>query len=136
MFFKKKAPEPPKPAEPIRKVYEIPYSKGFRGFKRFHLTVHGDKESEKNNEKFYNNDFSGSKFEFVCFNYDGLNRVAVLFIDGIKMGCVYDDDQIQAIESGSIERIHIEPKEEVVVGKDNTETRHRISVLVKYKDEN
>lgn len=134
MFFKKRVHEKPKAAEPIKKVYEIPYSKGFRGFKRFRLTVHGDAESERNNEKFYNNDFSGSKFEFVCFNYDGLNRVAVLFIDGVKMGCVYDPDQIKDIESGKITQIHIEPKDEVVIGKNNTETRHRISVLVKYEN--
>lgn len=133
MFFKKK--ETKKKAAPIKKVYEIPYSKGFRGFKRFLLTVHGDEESEKNNEKLYNKDFSCSKFEFVCFNYDGLNRVAVLYIDGVKMGCVYAEDQIREIETGKIEKIHIEPREETIIGKKKNEVRHRISVLVKYKDE-
>lgn len=136
MFFRKKVQETPKPAEPIKKVYQIPYSKGFRGFKQFALNVHGDKESEQNNEKNYKNDFSGSTFEFVCFNYDGLNRMAVLYIDGIKMGSVFDAEQISAIENGKIEKIHIEPKEMTIAGNDVIEKRNRISVLVKYKDEN
>lgn len=134
MFFKKKAPEPQKNTEPIKKVYKLEYSKGFRGFKKFAMNVHGDKECEQNNERDYKKDFSGSTFEFVCFNYDGLNRAAVLYIDGIKMGWIYDEDQIKDIESGRIVKIHIEPKEMTIIGDGTTELRKRIGVLVKYED--
>ena len=141
MLFKKKkkpAPAQPKPIARNEKVYEMPYSKGFRGFKRFAMSVHNDKEAETNNEKLYNNDFSGSRFQFVCFTDQYNSRVAALYINGVKMGNVYDQNQVYAIEHGLIEKIHVEPKEEVVLGNKCTETRHRISVLVKYiqSDEN
>lgn len=129
---KKLTPSPSVKKNRGEKQYELPYSRNFRGFKRFLLTVHGDSESEKNNEILYNSDFSDSIFIFKCFNNEYGNRIACLYIDDYKMGTVYDSDQIYAIEHGLIEKIHIEPKEEVVLGKKRTETRHRISVLVKY----
>ena len=139
MFFKKKpAPVQPKTIDRNEKVYDIPYSKNFRGFKRFGMSVHGDKKAEENNEKLYNGDFSELRFQFVCFTDQYSNRVAELYVHGNKMGNVYDPDQVYAIENGLIEKIHVEPKEEVVLGNKRTETRHRISVLVKYvkPDEN
>lgn len=128
MFFSKK-----KPSEPINNdiVFQIPYSKGFRGFKRFPMVVHGDKESEKNNESLYGKDLSGSVFEIV---FSPKNKKACLYIDKLKVGTFYNDDQIQSIAAGLIEMIHIEPKDEVVIVKDGSITRHRLSVLVKYNE--
>ena len=135
MLFGKKRKPQLKSIQRDEKSYIIPYSKGFRGFKRFPMRVHGDRVSEKNNESLYNNDFSCSSFKFVCFNDDSGNRVAFLYIDGYKMGTIYDSEQLYAIEHEMIEMIHIEPKEESIIGSKKTETRHRISVLVKYSDE-
>lgn len=135
MFFKKKTPPPKKPAAPrsiVFKEYTIPYSKNFRGFKRFRVVVHGNKEAEINNEKYYDKDFSDSSFIFKCFNDEYGNRMAHLLIDGQLMGSVFDPDQLFAIENGLIEKIHIEPEEEVILGNKRTETRHRIRALVKY----
>ena len=135
---KKKVAEPPKPLYKNEKMYEIPYSKGFRGFKRFFMSVHNDRESEINNEKLYNKDFGNSVCRFLCRTDQYNERSAILFVDGARMGIVHDPDQIYAIEHGFIEKIHFEPKEEVVLGNKTTITRHRISVLVKYisQDEN
>ena len=129
MFFSKK-----KPSEPINndKIFQIPYSKGFRGFKRFPMVVHGDKEAEKNNESLYGKDLSGSIFEIM---YSPKDKKACLYIDKLKAGTFYDADQLQSIGNGLIEMIHIEPKDEVVIVKDGSITRHRMSVLVKYKEQ-
>lgn len=140
MLFKKKkptkkvvykAPATP-PFDRDMKEYQFPYSKGFRGFKRFNLIVHGNEESEKNNEKYYKNDFSNSTFMFKCFNYDAGQRVAQLFIDGHQIGAVFDDNMIYAIENGLIEKVHVEPREDFILGDKCTEVRHRITLLVKY----
>lgn len=134
MFFKKKKKQQPikKPVVTHVKNYEIPYSRNFRGFKRFHMRVHGDEVAEKNSELLYNKDLSGSTFKFVCYNTEW-ERVADLYVDSLKVGTVYDSDQIFAIENGLIEKIHSEPKEEVILGNKKTITRHRLSILVKYK---
>lgn len=124
---------PPQESLKNKKEYEIPYSKNFRGFKRFHVVVHGYEESEKNNEKLYNQDLSSMTIKFICFNGQQ-GRMAFLYADNYKLGAVFDDDQLYAIEHKKIEKIHFEPKEEVVIEKRTTKTRHRISVLVKYKE--
>lgn len=127
----KKVPAAPKFNEDI-KEYQIPYSKNFRGFKKFKLVVYGSDEQMKNNEKYYNKDFSASTFVFKCFNYEPGKRMAHLIIDGLQMGAVFDPDQLFAIENGLIEKIHIEPDEEYILGDKKTEVRHRIRVIVKY----
>ena len=124
---------PPQESFKNKKEYESPYSKNFRGFKRVHVVVHGYEESEKNNENLYDKDLSSMTIKFICF--DGQHgRMAFLYADNYKLGAVFDDDQIYAIEHKKIEKIHFEPKEEEIVGKLITKTRHRISVLVKYKE--
>lgn len=133
MFFSKK--NKPVIQDSNEKSYQIPYSKGFKGFKWFPIVVHGDKESEENNEKMFNSDFSTSAFIFKCFDDSSKNRTAILYINNGKMGAIFEPTQIHAIENGMIEKIHIEPKEENIVGSSGTETRHRISVFVKYKAE-
>ncbi len=116
-----------------KKEYEIPYSKNFRGFKRFHVVVYGDKESERNNENLYKQDLSSMLIKFICFDSQN-GRIAFLYAGKYKIGAVFDEDQIYAIEHKKVEKIHFEPKEENIIGKRTNETRHRISVLVKYKE--
>ena len=109
------------------KKYIIPYSKGFKGFKRFPFVVHGDEISEQNNKKILNNDISNSDIEFICFNcktskFDG--RLTQIFIDGLQIGAIFENEQINLIENGQIEKIHFE--------KDLT--RERLILFVKYKE--
>lgn len=134
MFFKKKARiAPTKTSFNLdMKEYQVPYSKGFRGFKTFPLVVYGKEEIMANNEKYYNKDFSNSTFVFKCYNCENGERAASLYIDGVIMGTAFRPDQLFAVENDLIEKIHIEPEEEVVLGDKRTETRHRIRALVKY----
>lgn len=131
-LFKKKKEEPKQMSIVEEKRYPIPYSKGFKGFKKFRVVVFGNEESEKNMNYFYNKDLSNSVFEFVC-KQENDYKLMCLYIDNLKVGAIFDDDQIYAIENGLIEKIHAEPKEEIVLGHNCTEERHRLSILVKYK---
>lgn len=115
------------------KTYYLPYSKSFRGFKRFPVSVHGDAIAEKNNSALYSKDLSECEFKFVCESDH--SREAVLYIDNRKIGTVTDSKFIYALEKGYIEKIHSEPKEEVIVGKYKSETRHRLTFFVKYSEE-
>ena len=131
-LFKKKKEEPKQMSIVEEKRYPIPYSKGFKGFKKFRVVVFGNEESEKNMNYFYNKDLSNSVFEFVS-KQENDYKLMCLYIDNLKVGAIFDDDQIYAIENGLIEKIHAEPKEEIVLGHNCTEERHRLSILVKYK---
>ena len=106
--------------------YIIPYSKNFRGFKKFGVSVYGNETSEKNNKELLNKDLSKSKFEFVCFNSfeHYIGRMAILYIDGLQVGAVFDNDLLSDIENRRIEKIHTEPKE----------LNERLIFLVKYKE--
>lgn len=108
------------------KRYNISYSTHFKGFKTFPVVVHGNEETEKNNKLLLNNDFSNSVFEFVCYDentqkYNG--RVCNVFIDNLKVGSVFDEEQIKQIETGQIVKIHVEKK-----------NNERLTYFVKYAD--
>ena len=118
MFFKKKAE-----FTKDEKRYIIPYSKRFKGFKHFIVTVHGYEIAEKNNLAILDKDLSNSQFEFVCFNYEN-GRMAQLLIDGLNVGAVFEESQINAIENGLIEMIHSEVKQ----------NQERLTYFVKYKE--
>lgn len=143
MFYKKPEPKKttksayvqkkPQSALKNMKIYEIPYVEHFRGFKRFPVVVYGDVESEKNNELIYDKVFSTFEYRFICFTEKN-GRMALLYADKYKIGAIFDSDQIHAIEHNQIEKIHIEPKEETIVGSKKIEKRRRLSVLVKYKE--
>lgn len=130
---KKSTKEPPRPKK-NEKTYYIPYSKSFRGFKRFAVSVHGDAVAEKNNSELYSEDLSGYEFKFVCVSTE-YGQEAVLYIDNRKIGTVSDSEFIYALEKGYIEKIHSEPKEEVIIGKHKTENRYRLTFFVKYSNE-
>lgn len=135
MLFSKKKDQPEKELAPDRqeKAYPIPYSKGFKGFKRFPVVVHGDSTSETNNEQLYNVNLSECAFKFVCSTGDH-GRYAILFIDNKKVGAIFDAEQVQAIEQEQIEMIHAESKEETIIGGNGTEIKRRLYYFVKYKE--
>lgn len=101
--------------------YSIPYSKNFRGFKRFPVSVHGNKEAEKNNKIFCQNDFSNSTFEFV---FDNKNDFVGIYIDGLNAGTIFDEDIVNAIKANKIAAIHAEIKS----------GEERLTYYIKYKE--
>lgn len=105
------------------KIYQIPYSNSFRGFKHFIVNVYKNAEAEKNNLLFINIDLSDSIFEFFCFDTE-YGRKAKVLIDSKEVGTISDSEQLAAIEQGKIEKIHTHKK-------DNED---RLTFFVKYKE--
>lgn len=121
------------------KRYRIPYTKNFRGYKKFYVKARGNEESEKNNSELNKSELfkelCKSKLlpplvEFVCFDWEYTyppERMAQVFINGVLVGAVFADEnenRVAAIEDGLIEAIHIEQDPE----------RDWLQFIVKYKD--
>ena len=108
------------------KRYIIPYSRHFKGFKIFHVVVYGNDETETNSKLLCERDISNSTFEFICFNEDTKHfqgRMCAIYIDGLKAGVIFDNEQIKQIENGQILKIHVEKKGD-----------YRFTYFVKYAD--
>ena len=134
LFGKKHQPAPqPKQIDKHVKVYRIPYSKGFRGFKKFPIVMHGIKDAEANQRILHDKDISNSTFEFVCMDGDFGVRFARFYIDGMLAGAVYDAELVHEIENVWIEQIHAEPDAENIISSTGTETRLFLRILVKKK---
>lgn len=109
--------------KPIEKIYQIPFSNHFKGFKHFIVNVYKNPEAEKNNRLFVNIDLSDSVFEFSCFDTE-YGRKAKVLIDGKEVGTISDPEQIESVEKGLIEKIHAHKKE----------NEDRLTFFVKYKE--
>lgn len=121
------------------KRYRIPYTRNFRGYKKFFVKAKGNEESERNNKELNKSELfkeiCKSKIlpplvEFVCFDQQFSNppeRMAQVFINGLLVGAVFieeEQDRVEAIEKGIIEAVHIEQ---------NPEGEY-LQFIVKYKD--
>lgn len=112
------------------KRYAIPYSKSFRGFKKYHVTIHGYEEAEKNNRYFCSIPLDDLNVEFVCLDMKDRvkpERMAKILINGLNVGAIFsngDAKKISEIEEGEIIAIHVE--------KDENE--QRLKFFAKYKD--
>ena len=104
----------------------------YRGFKRFHMVVYGDKESEMNNERF-SEDLSGHEIKFIKDTYDGKLFYKV-YIDGLKVGAIFDEDQIRIIENGCIDAVYAHVEEQIAMDYKGKKNRHRIKLLIKRND--
>lgn len=115
LFFKKTKKEIIANPEEIitnKKNYPIHYSNHFKGFKKFAFVVYGNDEAMENNEVLCSKDLSNSTFEFLCQNcktkyFDG--RMALLYLNGIKIGAIFDENELEIIENNQIEKVHLEP---------------------------
>ena len=135
MFGKKKVSNQPKQINRNQKIYQIPYSKSFRGFKKYPMNVHGVFDAEENAAKYFNAlDMSQAVFEFVCQNTDYGSRDAFLYINKKVAGAVTEEDRVKEIETGRIEQIHIEKDEETIVTNSGSLKRPRLRFFVKYKE--
>lgn len=121
------------------KRYRIPYTKNFRGYKKFFVKAKGNEEAERNNKELNKSELFSeickSKIlpplvEFVCFDRQFSNppeRMAQVFINGLLVGAVFIDDEqnrVEAIENETIEAVHIEQNHE----------GEYLQFIVKYKE--
>lgn len=129
MFFKK---APAKPAPEQR--FDFALSSGFRGYKKFPLVVHGDKEAEKNNENFNDTDLRGKIISFVLSEHEFRKQSLSVFVDNVKIGAVYESYQISDIVNGRVVSVYAKVDEENVADSDGLHVRHRVHLFVKYSD--
>ena len=111
--------------------YSYILSSGFRGFKKFPIVVFGDREAEQNNEALNGTVLPGRRISFSPVE-NGPKRLCLqIFVDGEKVGTVFDDKQVADVISGNIEAVYAKHETENVVCEGNVETRHRIRLFVK-----
>jgi len=114
--------------------YEYIQAEEFRGFKSYPMVVHGDKESERNNERMKDADMAGKRITFKEGKSDTYKeQFLVVFINGKKVGAIFDKAQIREMKSGKIESVYAKLEPETVVYKGGSVTRNRVRLLVKYR---
>lgn len=113
----------------IVKEYSYTTAKNFRGFHRFIITTHGNPEVEKNNAAFKDKDVIGHPLVFR----DESENAITIWLDGLKIGVVYDEDEIKVIRSSKITDVFVKFEEETVIGKSHTEKRVKAQLFVKEK---
>lgn len=115
-------------------TFEFVQAGGFRGFKRYPVVVYGDKESEANNERLKDVDMRGKLITFKLVDDRSSGKPFLLvFVDGKKVGAIFDDAQVNAMTSGSIESVYAKFDAENVVDSGDIITRHRVRLFVKYR---
>ena len=122
--FKKK-PEPPTFRE-----YTYITAKHFRGFHKFAMAVHGDSEAEKNNLKFRGKDVIGHPLVFR----DISPTATIVLLDGLKIGTIYDEDELRTIRTNRITDVYVKFEEDTIIGSDKVEKRFRAHLIIKEKE--
>ena len=115
------------------KRHDFVLSKGYRGFKKYHMTVYGDATSEENNRYYFDTVFPGKRISFVEAKYDDRFFLRVL-LEGRKIGAIFNEDQVTAMMDEEIEAVYAKSETEVVVGVGSYEERPRIRLFVKYRE--
>ena len=115
-------------------TFEFVQAGGFRGFKRYPVVVYGDKEAETNNELLKGINMKGKLITFkLADDRSSGEPFLLVFIDGKKVGAIFDDAQVNAMTSGSIESVYAKFDAENVVDSGDIITRHRVRLFVKYR---
>lgn len=115
-------------------AFSFVQSSGFRGFKKFPIVIYGNKEAEANNEEICKSNLKGAQIEFRQTETNGKKALAV-FVNGLKIGTVFDEGQIKSMTSGNIEAVYVKPDAETVADASGVITRDRAKLFVKYKEQ-
>ena len=95
-----------KKPEPVE--ISFPQAKGFRGFKKFPVVVHGNEEAERNNLL-----LSGEKMDGKTITFrQGWSEVTRsnyfdVLIDGKKVGAIFSDSQLTELQNGAIDAVYV-----------------------------
>lgn len=105
-------------------------TRSFRGYKQLPVVVYGDKESEKNNERLYNEELPGRTITFSPTQYANGQTMVFVAIDGLKVGTIFDADNIKRIDNITEVCAHKVIEHVKGGGKIATE-RHRVRLFAK-----
>lgn len=115
------------------KTLTFTLSKGFKGFNKFHMTVYGNNEVEKNNTKFIDS-LSGKTITFVS-DHNNEKRFYKVYIDNLQVGSIFEDIQINALDNEYIEKVYAKVEEKTGLNKEGKPIKEkRIYLFVKYID--
>ena len=128
-FLHKQTPQQAQIAK-LEKQFEFVITKGFRGYKKLYLTVYGNEESEKNNEHFTGCELSHKTAVFEYYRNESSGFILV-YIDGLKIGALFDESQIMNFLNNKIEAIHAHMKEETIATSRGAIVRHRVELFAK-----
>ncbi len=126
-LFKRKEKEAP------AREFSFVLSSGFRGYKRFPIVVYGNAEAEKNNEELGATVLKGKQLVFRSA-MNGNRVFLIVFIDGKRIGAIFDDAEVAEVISGKIEAVYAMMEDENVADAGKVVTRHRVRLFVKYKE--
>ena len=120
-----------KPKEQPVKEYSFTLSHGFRGYKKFPMTVHGNPVTERNNEQLKDAALPGRT---ITFRQGTEEQFLFVFLDGEQIGVIFDDSQIAAITSGKVKEVYAKVEPQPVAEKGKIIDRHRVYLFVKYAE--
>ena len=104
----------------------------FKGFKKLHVVVYGDEESEANNELLKDIDMKGKTISFKE-ERNGNEPFWTVYIEDKKVGAIFDKDQVDNIKSDNIESVYIKFESQNVTDGKNIITRPRLRMFIKNK---
>ena len=107
---------------------------GFRGYKKYPIVVYGDAEAEKNNADLGDAVLKGKQIIFRSTKTNGAKASLQVFIEGKKVGSVFDEAKVSEMLDGKIEAVYAMMEDENVAGGGKIVTRHRVRIFVKYKE--
>lgn len=131
LFFKNILKKQPQNQLPER---QYTLAKGFRGFKRFPINIHGDELSEKNNELLKDKEMPGYTIIFKpgsSANYK--NPFYLVYIENLKIGAIFDPNQVQEIQKGLFSAVYARSEEESTISGKKIIKRHNMKLFVKYE---
>lgn len=114
------------------KEYAFELSSGFRGYKKFHITVYGNAEAENNNELLKDADLKHKPIVFRESQADNGKLFLQVRIDGMLVGSIFDDTQIKDMASGRITAVYAKVEPETVAGGGEIITKQRARLFVQY----
>lgn len=141
-LFKKSKKHLPKEEEKsnvtIFRTYTFTAQKGYRGFKRVHISSYPMKEYMSAIDTLvakYSSGFSGLRVNLnVVQIQNGINKYNAIqvIVDGLIVGTIWEDNQYyEVICDGSVSEVYIKNEQNIVVGNDGAETRNKMVLLIK-----
>lgn len=109
-------------------------SEHFKGFKKFPMVVYGNKEAEKNNALLVGQRLPGRKIVFNEITSRNNTNYFSVSIDGLIVGAIFDDSQIQSLKNGMIEKVYAKCENSTIIESDKDVKRNRIFLFVKFKE--
>lgn len=118
----------------MNSVFTYVLSSNHQGYDYFNMVVHGDRESEKNNEAIKNLNLQGMKIVFKPGKSKTYSKPFLLvYLNNKKIGAIFDDKCVRKMISGKVKSLYGEIIEEEVIGSNNKSTiRHRVRLYADF----